>query len=178
MLPLYALYREAKTNPSNFYEVLCYFKILDAVYKHLRGPLMRRAKRQGINIQTRIEVVPDHPELQRFDVQCCGKPVHDVYDGHLRKQYRNAVAHFLTEEDTNPLNVSDYETSASFADVVLLAQLCCRVVIDTQADYYEQYYSAGGRRELSPGRVQPGSKQQAAAGRLTSRSRRRRRARA
>jgi hypothetical protein len=177
MLPLYALYREAKANPSSFYKILCYFKILDAVYKHLRGPLMKAAKTQGIEIQTRVEVVPNHPEFERFDAQFCGKPVHDVYDGHLRKQYRNAVAHFLIDEDMKPLNVSDYKARASFADVVLLGQLCCRVVIDTQADYYEQYYAAGGRRELLTGGSQPGSKQQAGAGRLTRRSRRRRRGR-
>ena len=176
MLPLYALYREAKINPSNFYKVLCYFKILDAVFKHLRGSLMHGAKAQGVHIQIRIEVVPDHPEFRRFDAQFCGKPVHDVYDGPLRKQYRNAVAHFLTE-NAQPLNVSDYKTRAAFADVVLLAQLCCRVVMDTQADYYQQFYAAGGRPDPSMGGSQGDRKQEAGAGRLTRRSRRRRKAR-
>jgi len=145
MLPIYALYREAKNNPSNYYRLLCFFKILDAIYKHLRRDLRKRAKEQGISILIAPEVVPTHPEIVNFDKEFCGQPVHDVYNRLLRKEYRNAVAHFLTDE-TAPLNVSDYRTSSRFANIILLAEQCCRAVVETQEDAYRQFYAAGGKR--------------------------------
>lgn len=145
MLPIYALYREAKNNPSNYYRLLCYFKILDAVFKHLRPEIRRRAREQGISITTPPERVPNHPELLAFDAHFCCQAVHDIYQDVLRNEYRNAIAHVL-DDDAAPVNVSEYRTSSKFANVILLAEQCCRVVIETQEDCYRQFYRAGGKR--------------------------------
>lgn len=147
LLPLFALFREAKTNRSSYYRLLCYFKILEGIYDHMRPALFKSARKQKIEIERRKEIVPEHYELRKFNAAIIGRPVGDVYAQELRQEYRNAVAHFLIEGQ-QPLNVSDYEHSSRFTNMVLLAELCARVVIDTQEFYYEQYHRKGGQRLL------------------------------
>jgi len=62
MLPIYALYREAKNSDSCYYKFLCYYKILEGIYNHLRPEMYKKAREKNIEIQSQKEAVPDHPE--------------------------------------------------------------------------------------------------------------------
>jgi hypothetical protein len=146
LLPLYGLYREAKNATSPFYRFLCYFKILEAVYSHLRPKVFSLARQGSFELVKRKEVVPDHPELLLFWKSYVGRPIKDLMDKELEPQYRNAVAHFLLDQGGAPLNPSDSETVAKFGNMLLVAELCARVVIDQQADYYRQIDEEARRR--------------------------------
>ena len=145
MIPMYAMYREAKNNTSVYYRLLCFYKILEGIYNYLRPNLMRAAHRQRINLQTRRELVPNHPELQRFHASYINSPIHPLFEGEF-KQLRDVAAHFLLD-DGRIANVADAENQSKFSDFLLVAQLCVRVAIDTQEDYYKQYFKGGGNPE-------------------------------
>jgi hypothetical protein len=137
LLPIYGLYREAKNVSSPFYRFLCYFKVLEAVYGHLRPAAFALARKESISLVTQREEVPDHPELRLFWSSYIGRPIKALMDKELEPEYRNAAAHFLAE-DGRPLNPSDSEAVSKFSNMLLIAELCARVVIDQQADYYRQ----------------------------------------
>lgn len=145
MIPVYALYREAKNSLSSYYRFLCYYKILEGIYKYLRPKLMKKAATQNIKIATTKEIVQQHDELQRFHNKYIGKPVKDLFDNELRTEFRDTVAHFMLNDDAI-LNVSDYYTDARFSNILLVAELCCREVIDRQNDYYKQFYTQDGKK--------------------------------
>jgi hypothetical protein len=137
LLPIYGLYREAKNASSPFYRFLCYFKILEAVYGHLRPAVFALARKEAIPLVRQKEEVPDHPELRLFWSSYIGRPIKSLMDKELEPEYRNAAAHFLSE-DGRPLNPSDSEAVTKFSNMLLIGELCARVVIDQQADYYRQ----------------------------------------
>jgi hypothetical protein len=146
LLPLYGLYREAKNASSPFYRFLCYFKILEAVYSHLRPKVFGLARQNSFELVKKKEVVPEHPELLLSWKSYIGRPIKDLMDKELEPQYRNAVAHFLLDQGGAPLNPSDAETVAKFGNMLLVAEVCARVVIDQQADYYRQIDEEARRR--------------------------------
>ena len=150
LLPIYGLYREAKNASSPFYRFLCYFKILEAIYGHLRPSVFALARKASISLVTRKEEVPDHPELRLFWSSYIGRPIKALMDNELEPEYRNAAAHFLSD-DGRPLNPSDSDAVAKFGNMLLVAELCARVVIDQQADYYRQVDEDLRRRGGSTG---------------------------
>ena len=138
MIPVYALFREAKNTDSSYYKFLCFYKILEGIYKHLRPELFKKAKEHNIDVQGQKELVPDHPELQRFHPEYVGKPIKTFFDNEFQKEFRDSIAHFLLH-DGSVLNISDYSINSKFTNVLLVIELCCRTVIDTQENYYQQY---------------------------------------
>lgn len=143
LVPVYALYREAKNSVSKLYRFLCYFKILEGIYSHLRPELFRRAQQDGKSITTRKERIPDHPELVRFQSEYVGQPIKEFLDNELRKTFRDRVAHYFLDDGVI-LNPSDPSQASAFGRIILPTELSCRVVIETQEDYYRQYYSGPG----------------------------------
>jgi len=139
LLPIYGLYREAKNSLSYFYRFLCYFKILEGIYLHLRPETFRQAKAAGVELDRIKELVPDHQDLRRFHTSLIGRPIKDFFDKELQKQFRDAAAHYLLDSGV-PLNPSDHEAAAAFSNVILPVELCCRVVIRTQEHYYQQLF--------------------------------------
>ncbi len=137
MFPIYALYREAKNTDSSYYKFLCYYKILEGIYNHLRPDMYKLAREKNIEIQNQKEVVPDHPELQKFNPEFIGKPIKTLFDNELRKQYRDAIAHFLLDDGTI-LNVSSFKIVSQYSNIILIIELCCKTVIDIQENYYKQ----------------------------------------
>jgi hypothetical protein len=137
MIPIYALFRESKNTDSCYYKFLCFYKILEGIYSHLRPALFKSAREKNINILKQKEIVLDHPELQKFNSKYIGKPIKTLFDNELRKQYRDEIAHFLLD-DGSVLNVSNFGVNSRFSNILLIAELCCRTVIDTQEDYYQQ----------------------------------------
>lgn len=133
MLPLFALFREAKNSVSNYYKFLCYYKILEGVYHHLRSQIFKEAKEKGITINRKKERLPEHGELRPSLTNC---PIKTFFDGQLTEK-RNEVAHFFLESGAI-LNLSDHISEAGFADLILPIELCCMEVMKTQNDYYNQ----------------------------------------
>jgi hypothetical protein len=66
LIPIYALYREAKSAPSPFYRFLCYYKILEGIYNTLRSGVFETARAKGITLVREKELIPEHPELRLF----------------------------------------------------------------------------------------------------------------
>lgn len=131
MFPIYALYREAKNSSSHFYAYMCYYKILEGIYKHLRESIFKRAKQAGVALEKIKERVPAHAEIDQAMV---GQPINNLYTTRFQKQFRDRVAHYVLDSGS-VLNVSSYEESLTFAKDILLLQLCCRVAIETQESY-------------------------------------------
>lgn len=141
MLPVYALFREALGASSNYYRFLCYYKIMEGIFRDLRPRLMAKARRKGIQIATRQELVPAHPELAFTHKQYVGVPIQDLFNREFTSRYRHTVAHFILKESA-ALNVNDPVWTGAFADVILLADLCVREVMRCQLDYCEQFDNA------------------------------------
>ena len=144
LLAVYALYREAKNSSSNYYKFLCYYKILEGIFRELRPNLMSKAHEQHISITTRKEVVPRHDELVRFNSQYIGRSIPEFFDKELTHKYRDAVAHFSLK-DGRFLFTSDYNWASMFAQIVLVVEICTREVIKTQELYYEEFLAGGGK---------------------------------
>jgi hypothetical protein len=144
MLPVYAMYREALNSSSNFYRFLCFYKVLEGIFGHIRPQLFQLAREQGITIATRQELVPADPDLQALQPGYVGRRIHDLYGGELQAQYRHSVAHFALT-DGSVANPSSHRDSTRYAGIVYLAQVCARELAQTQADYFSQFFRAGGR---------------------------------
>ena len=53
LLPVYALYREAKNTQSPYYKYLCYYKILEGVFTYLRPSFFKISKENGIEYESK-----------------------------------------------------------------------------------------------------------------------------
>lgn len=141
LLPILSLYREAKNNVSSYYRFLCYYKILEGIYKNIRPQLFSLAKKRNIIIRSIKEKVPDNKDLKPEHKIFVGKNIRKVFDDYLTNQFRNTVAHYLLD-DGFILNVSDYRMNTKFSNVLLLIELCVRQVIENQLNYFNQYYKS------------------------------------
>jgi len=128
MAPVYALYREALNSVSPYYRVLCLFKIMEGLLQSLRTDMRKRAQEAGVELNKVKSFVPDHQDLPGGLKDHVGKPIKDVFDNFLQKEFRDAMAHFNLK-GRNPLNVSAYDTWRRFVDVAFLSDLCVRVLI-------------------------------------------------
>ncbi|MFN8180141.1 MAG: hypothetical protein U0167_19595 [bacterium] len=142
MMPVFALYREAKNSVSPFYRFLCYYKILEGILNVLRPAVFKEARRRRFDLKTIPEVLPDHPEFHKLPCPYVGQPIASFVNDELRPKYRNAVAHFR-EGARGVLNPSDLAREGEFADVILPAELAVRVTVDAQGSYYDQLRSCG-----------------------------------
>jgi hypothetical protein len=128
MAPVYAMYREALNSHSEFYRFLCYYKILEGLLGPLRTNAMKLAKAQGRKIRAQRAVVPKVAELPPEQGMYVAQPIKKFFDDVLRPRYRNAVAHFMTDEG-GVLHVGQPEHIDEYAGVLLLCELCAREVI-------------------------------------------------
>jgi hypothetical protein len=128
MRPVYAMYREAKNAASYFYKFLCYYKILEGLLNKMRAALFKAAREEKVEIKTPKLVVPDHSELPDHMRPHIGKPLRDFFDNALTPQFRNAVAHFVTD-DGSILNTSAPEHLANYAGTTLICELCVQAAI-------------------------------------------------
>ncbi|GBD88135.1 hypothetical protein BMS3Abin03_02070 [bacterium BMS3Abin03] len=139
LIPIFSLYREAKNNVSSYYRFLCYYKILEGIFKYIRPQLFLLSKEKNITIQPVKEKVPDHKDLGHEHKIFVGENIRKIFDDYLTNQFRNTVAHYLLD-DGSVLNVSDYYINTKFNKVLLLIELCVREVIVNQLNYFEQFY--------------------------------------
>jgi hypothetical protein len=129
LLPVHAMYREAKNSHSDFYKFLCYHKILEGLLGNMRAALFKRAKSRGKNLTKRRDVIPHAADLDGPYKEHAGKPIKEFFDTVLTPQFRNAVAHFM-KDDGSILNMSTPEHMDSYSDVIYVAELCVRTVIE------------------------------------------------
>jgi len=139
LIPIFSLYREAKNNVSSYYRFLCFYKILEGIFKNIRPQLFSLAKERNITIQSIKEKVPGHKDLGQEHKIYVGENIRKIFDDYLTNQFRNTVAHYLLD-DGSVLNVSDYYINTKFNNVLLLIELCVRKVIENQLNYFEQLY--------------------------------------
>lgn len=126
--PVYAMYREAKNSYSDFYKFLCYYKILEGLLGKLRGELFSRAHAESIDLGRPKEVVPVCPEIPETYKPYVGKSIKAFFDTVLTPKFRNAVAHFVTD-DGSILNMSSPEHIDRFAEVRYVSEICVRTAI-------------------------------------------------
>lgn len=129
MRPVYALYREAQNAVSPYYRVLCLYKIVEGLLGSLSSGLNKRSRSAGIKLDLVKVLVPDHPDIAFGLRDWVGKPMKDLYDRFLSKEYRDVIAHFELR-NRNPLNVSSAADASRYADVAFISDLCVRKLIE------------------------------------------------
>jgi len=127
MKSIYAMYREAKNATSEFYRFLCLYKIMEELFGKTRGRLVRQLKAKGVVINTVNDLVPDDPYFPTHLKKHVGKTIKWLYDNVLASQFRNAVAHFATDQGT--LDVSSPAEIDRYASMAFVADLCVRHLI-------------------------------------------------
>ena len=128
MRPAYALYREAINSHSTFYKFLCYYKILEGFLGPMRAKAFENARAKGKEIEKVKVLLPNVPELPPIAAPYIGKSVKAFVDEVLTPRYRNAVAHFITDDGTI-LNLSAPESIDTYDEIIFAAEVCVRTVI-------------------------------------------------
>ncbi|WP_257460867.1 methylamine utilization protein MauJ [Archangium lipolyticum] len=126
--PFYALYREALTNPSVYYQFLCYAKVLEGAFRWLFPRLRREAASRAVEFPKLDIRIEDHPELEGEARKWVGRSVQQAFNDYLQGEFRDAIAHFA-KTDEEPIVTSNYISSATVANNLLLARICARSVI-------------------------------------------------
>ena len=129
LLPVYAMFREAKNSHSDFYKFLCYHKILEGLFGTLRTDLFQKAKAKGIILTKPRDIVPNTNDLSGPYKAHIGKPIKDFFDNVLEPRFRNSVAHFTTK-DGAVLNMSAPDHIKNFEEVLYITELCVRTAIE------------------------------------------------
>jgi len=128
MQPVYALYREARNASSDFYRFLCYYKILEGLLGKMRAAVYQRAKtlnRTLVAARDRVPECDDYPDGLKDQT---GKSIKHFLDSVLTPEFRNAMAHFATDDGT-VLLMSDHAHQLRYANIMLITELCVRTVI-------------------------------------------------
>ena len=125
--PVYALYREARNSESPYYQLLCHFKIMEAISK-LKARILKKARKHNVELSPVQDTVPDHPNLAGDLRQHVGKSVKQFQDAVLARRYRDAVAHFQLT-DSSVLHVSSPKAFTQFTEATFAAELCARTMI-------------------------------------------------
>jgi hypothetical protein len=139
---VYALYREAKTSFSSPYKLLSYFKILEGLLGPERRRIRQEALAKGVKLTERPDVVPPHDDYPAEATAYIGKSFTKFRDDVLEKKYRDVVAHFFLsnkgKSGSQPLDLSVPFEVWRLEDMVLPAELCARVVIETHLIWADQ----------------------------------------
>ena len=141
MRSIFSLFREAKNSGSNYYKFLCYYKILEGIYKSVRPTIFKMARDRGITIKRINEVVPDHPGISVSHKDFIGQPIGNLFDNYFRQEHRHAIAHFETRDDP-PAILSTYDLMLKIASATLLIEACCLEVISNTLRYQSTLDSA------------------------------------
>ncbi|MCH7827852.1 MAG: hypothetical protein IIC75_07780 [Bacteroidetes bacterium] len=136
MIPIFALFREAKISSSPYYQFLCYFKILEGIYKKLRPELVVKAKLKNIPFKMEKEIIPSNAELRRYESVYIGKSILTLFRTEFRNEYRHAVSHFSLDDGTM-INLSDITYINKYQSIIEIIEISCRVVIENQLKLIE-----------------------------------------
>lgn len=128
MRPVYAMYREARNSNSDFYKFLCFYKILEGLLGSIKAKLHKEAQSRGVKLTSIKAIVPDHPNISAVLRPYVGKSIKKFFDEVLTPRFRNAMTHFETDDGT-VLHMSDPEHLDQYANIMLICELCVRIVI-------------------------------------------------
>ena len=129
MAPVYALYREAKNSNSDFYKFLCHYKILEGLLGRLRAEVYQRAKNKGVKLPNLTETVPDSEYIEAPQHKgYAGKSIKSFFDNVMTNQFRNEVAHFVTDEGLI-LDMSSPAHIDKYLGILYICEQCVRIVI-------------------------------------------------
>lgn len=137
LLPVYALYRDAKNSRSEFYTFLCYHKILEGLLGKMRASVRERATKKSVQLSSRRDLVPISEHISDEYKSWCGKSVKAFYDQVMTPQFRNAVAHFITD-DGAVLNLSSPVELNKYSNILYVSELCVRTVIETHETWLRE----------------------------------------
>jgi hypothetical protein len=143
MAPVYAMYREAKNSHSDFYTFLCYYKLLEGLLGTLRANVFLRARDKGVTLERTREKVPASEHIASRYQAHMGKPIKAFFDDILTPQFRNAVAHFVTD-DGAILNMSASEHIDNYAEILFVSELCVREVIQSHESLLKALQAKNG----------------------------------
>jgi|GEM_PF-3549103 len=132
---LLSIYRDAKNSKSPFYRFLCYYKILEAFYKHryIFSKTDQFIKEKGFSIKrpkrkiTKSQIVKAmlHHRMSEFLGKSYGK-----YFEYLRSNERIMVAHvFPVDKRKDIANLNDYDLYAEFVSLGNLTDLVARDIL-------------------------------------------------
>lgn len=144
MAPVYAMYREAKNSHSDFYKFLCYYKILEGLLGPLRANLFARAQRSAVALPKPKDAVPASPDIPARFRDYVGRSVKAFVDSVMTPEFRNAVAHFATD-DGAILNMSAPTHIDKYADILLISELCVRTVVASHTTLLAHLANTGSR---------------------------------
>ena len=123
------MYHEALKSNSDFYKFLCYYKVLEGLLGPMRADVFKTAREQGLKLTRGVEFVPDSTDIVDANYRAyIGKSVKKFVDDVLEPRFRNAVAHFIPDQGA-VLHMSDPSQAEEYASVILVCELCVRVVI-------------------------------------------------
>lgn len=145
MMPIMALYREAKNTQSPFYKFLCYYKILEGIFENIRPKFFKMVRKNKFSIKTLEEKLEHHQSIDSSYSDQIGKSINHIYQNLFTAKFRNVVAHFILK-DGRILNVSDFKANNDFLSVLTILEQCVRKVIDNQNKYLDMYH----RRPKNP----------------------------
>ena len=128
LVPVYAMYREAVNATSPFYKFFCFFKIMEGLLKPLRAKLYEEAKVKGIDLPAFQAKVPEYQDMPDEQKPYAGKSITRFFENYLSNRFRNAMAHFISDEGA-VLNVNEVDAMEMYSSVVHIADLCCRELI-------------------------------------------------
>ena len=94
----------------------------------MRSTAFSRAKAGGVELKTERSYVPDDPQLASDFKQYVGKPMKWFFDNVLTDRFRNAMAHFVNDDDT-VLQISGPAELYVYANLALITDLCARQLI-------------------------------------------------
>jgi len=137
MKPIYALFREAKTSNSYYYKYLCFYKILEGIYDHIRINTFKEAKSNGIELDTVDENVPNNKFLAEVAGEYIGESIYKLYKGYFRTEFRNNIAHFLLNNE-EPININLHSFKAKTESNIILIELSALKVIENENYYTSQ----------------------------------------
>ncbi|QDQ28285.1 hypothetical protein FNU76_19085 [Chitinimonas arctica] len=137
MEPIYAMYREAKNSNSDFYKFLCYYKILEGIFKVLGPAANKQAKELKINLNQINCAVPEAENMPDDCLPYIGKSVRRFFDEILREYFRNDVAHFV-KDDGAILNLSNPDHIDKFSLILHTCELCARLEMENHENILSQ----------------------------------------
>jgi hypothetical protein len=95
----------------------------------MRADVFKTAREQGIELTRDVQSVPDSTDIVDAIYRAyIGKSVKKFMDDVLTPRFRNAVSHFITDQGA-VLDMSDPSQAEEYASVILVSELCVRVVI-------------------------------------------------
>jgi hypothetical protein len=146
MMPVYALFREAKNAESPIYRFRCYYKILEGIFRHLRPQLYRVAKEKSISLTSMREVIPDESHIRVSYPDIIGRPIQEYFERDLTSDFRDPAAHFILDPNEF-LSISDPVVTNKYIDILWPAEICCRTVIAQQEQYFTQFQKLSSNRQ-------------------------------